>query len=398
VLILIIIDKQKKLKTTGFLIIALALIIIPLSFIKAQITDELVDVTADDIGYSEEAINNADEESTIEVEQSGTLIEIGNTTAEETTIIVRIPDSEDGTVDETLQVNTKTTSFINEDGEKNDLSYWIAGDVLKFKAKKNLNSGELIASQIRNRAMRKIHKGKNGWIKEIRTEENEIDVTWANKIFTLNLNEARMVAGLKNPASITDLKVDDRIRARVVEDNDGNDTTWNAKIVVVLRRGQTLFMRVTRWVVPGQIISIPDDINANPTTITVEILPSKFFQKGDVNNLIGAPGKQLEINITKNTDLRRKFLGKCFLNEFSEGDNILIIGRLNEETGHLDAKAIKNNTIQRLGVSKVISTVTQVNEASVEVTLKNGQKYTILANTNTKILKRGQNGAKICIF
>ncbi|MFC1615466.1 hypothetical protein ACFL2L_01575, partial [Patescibacteria group bacterium] len=302
--------RQKK--TLSFLILATLIIGLPILIVRAQENNDETDVTATDVGYSEEVVNNATEEDNTEVETSGTLIEIGNTTAEETTIIVRVPDGDDGTTDETLQVDTHATQFINEDGEASDLSNWIAGDALKFTAEKNLNSGELTANKVRNRSMRQFQRGKNGWITEIRVEENEMDVTWANQIFTLNVAEARMVAGLKNPATINDFQVGDRIRSRVIDDGDQNPATWDAKIVVVLRRGETLFMRVTRWVIPAKIISMPDDPTV-PTTITVEILPNKFHETGDVNNLIGNPGDTLEINIAEDTILRRRFLGKCFL-------------------------------------------------------------------------------------
>ncbi|MFH1030839.1 MAG: hypothetical protein V1770_06315 [bacterium] len=372
-----------------FLIAALV-ITVPALFAKAEEdADEASDITATDVGYSENVVNNATQESATEIETSGTLVEIGNTTAEETTIIVRVPDGEGGTTDETLQVDTQSTDFVNEDGESSDLSDWIAGDTLQFSAEKNLNSGELVAKKVRNRAMKKIHRGKNGWVTALRPEENEMDVTWANQTFTFNLSSARMVAGAKNPAAIADFQVGDRIRARLQDDGDKNPQTWNAKIVVVLRRGDALFMRVTRWVVPAKIVSMPDEPVAT-STITVKILPNKFHQEGDVNNLIGNPGDTLVVSISETTDLRRRFLGKCFLSEFSEGDNLRIVGRLNEQTGNLDAKTIKNNSIQKMGVQRRIGMVTEIDENSLKANLiKNSNPYTVTLSKDAKIHKRG---------
>lgn len=382
---------KKTIKIFSYLTI-LFMFAVPLAFIKAaeEITnEEPTDITASDVGLSETEINNAATEDLTSVETSGTLIEIGNTTAEETTVVVRMDDGNGGTVDNTLEVNTKTTEFTNEDGGKSDLSDWIAGDTLKFTATKNQNSGELNAEKIKNRAMRKIHKGINGWIKTINVNAGTIDVEWGKQIFTLNVKNAKMVAGVKNPATINDLKVGDRIRVRVEDDGDKNPATWKVDILVVLRRGNSLFMRITRWVVPAKIVSMPEDISSS-TTITVEILPSKFYQQGDVNNLIGAPGTQVEVDITNTTALRRRFLGKCFVQEFSEADNLQIIGRLNEATGHLDAKMIKNNTIQRLGVSSRIATVTNVANDSLEAHLIRGaQTYTIKLAANTEVYRRG---------
>ncbi|MFA6394234.1 MAG: hypothetical protein WCW25_05230 [Patescibacteria group bacterium] len=326
-----------------------------------------VEVTADDTGLSGEAINSATAEETEKVETTGTMIEIGNTTAEETTVVVRVPDGQGGTTDETLQIS-KATGLTNDAGQKTGLDDWIAGDQLTFSAIKNKNSGEYIASRIKNRAMKKGFKGANGWIKEIRADKNEVDVIYGKVIYTLDVSAAKMVAGLKNPAAITDLLAGDRIRARIIEDNDGNGLTWDAKTLVVLRRGKTLFMKVSRWVVPGKIVSLPDDLSAADGVMVIEILPNKFYQKGDVNNLIGEPGEKLEVLINNKTQLRRRFMGKCLLGEFTEGDTVQVLGRLNEITGQLDAKMIRDNSIQKLGVATRVAKINSVNTANNTLT------------------------------
>ena len=96
-----------------------------------------------------------------------------------------------------------------------DLSDWIAGDRIQYTAEEGDNSGELIATELKNISFRYNHHGRNGWIKEIRAEEDEMDVEWAGIIYTLNTADAKLVAGLKNPSNLEDFQVDDRIRARV---------------------------------------------------------------------------------------------------------------------------------------------------------------------------------------
>jgi len=351
-------------------------------------------VTADDLGASEEAINNATEEETEAEQETGTLIEIGNTTAENTTIIIRTTDDEGNTVDETLEISTDT--LIQEgDGSQADLSDWIAGDQITFWAERFKNSGQLVANRIRNHSFKRWHFGKNGWITAIRPDENEMDVEWNNNIFTLDVSEARMVAGLKNPATINDFEVGDRIRARVKEDGDKNPSTWDAEIVVVLRRGKDLFMRVTRWVVLGRIVAMPDDLTL-PTTIDVEVLPTKFFEKGDVNNLIGEPGTIIQVDINEDTKLVRRFFGKAMLKEFSEGDQVRIIGRRDENTGHLAARFMKNNNIQRLGVAHRLGKVVSIDEAAktfaVELirTRLDNKNFTVATDDETRFFKLGE--------
>jgi hypothetical protein len=350
------------------------------------------EVTAQDLGATEAEINNATEEEIVPTTQTGTLIEIGNTTAEETTVIVRVPDEQGTLEDRTLEIDTTNVDLENNQGDNSDLNDWIAGDQIRFEADENKNSGSIKARRVKNRSVRDEHRGKNGWITEIRPEQNQVDVTWRNKIYTLNLSNAHMVAGLKNPASIEDLQVGDRIRARVEDDGDSNDKTWDAKILVVLRRGKTLFMRVTRWVVYGKIAYIDEDAGI-PTTITVEVLPSRFYQEGDVNNLVGGPGDTLEVYIDGGTKLRRRYNGKALISEFSEGDKIQIIGRLNEGTGNLDAKRIRNTSIQKLGVARRIGIVQSVDADLGEIVAKvrrTDNEWRILVDDETELLKQGQ--------
>jgi len=245
--------------------------------------------------------------------------------------------------------------------------------------------------------MKKGYKGLNGWIKEIRADKNEVDITYGKTIQTLDLAQAKMVAGLKNPATVADLMVNDRIRARVVEDNDGNNSTWDAKTLVVLRRGGTLFMKVSRWVVPAKIVSLPEDLNAKEGIITVEILPNKFYQAGDVNNLIGAPGEKLEVKIDAKTQLRRRFMGKSLLGEFTEGDTVNILGRLNETSGQLEAKIIRNNSIQKLGTAVRVARIKSVDAANKKVTAsygKNGKEFTITLGDKGKVFERVQENSE----
>ncbi|MBU0636618.1 hypothetical protein KKH16_00180 [Patescibacteria group bacterium] len=379
---------------------AMAVAITPL-LAEEEIADAITDVnsdaiTATDIGAVDASlVNNASAEATENIATTGTLIEIGNTTAEETTIVVRTTDATGQTEDVTLEVPTANTTLTTDANVKADLSDWISGDQVTFTAKKFLNSGALQAKKITNRSFKKGEKGVNGWVKEIRADKNEIDVTWGKNIYTLNLAEAKIVAGAKNPATINDLLVGDRVRVRVIDDKDGNPATWKAKIVVVLRRGNDLFMRVTRWVIPAKITSIPTDLTL-PTIIEAEILPSKFYQKGDANNLVGAPGDKIYINIDNNTQLARRFLGKSLLSEMSVDDTIRVIGRRDETTGYINAKFIKNESIQVLGVAQRLGQITAIDAtaktATITILPEKANRETVLLKTTdkTKILRNNE--------
>ena len=397
--------KNKFLSRTLLWLIAFAMLMpLPLLKVAAEedvltVDDPLLDVstevTAADISATTSQVDNATTEATETLNTTGTLIEIGNTTADNTTIIIRTTDAQGNTEDQTVEVDMGSTSIVNNSGTASSLSDWIAGDQISFSATEYTNSGAIVAGKLRNLAHKLNNIGKNGWIAALRPEENEMDVTWGNQVFTLNTTDAKMVSGIHNPATLSDFKIGDRIRARVVDDGDGNPLTWKAQIVVVLRRGNALFMRVTRWVVPAEIYSIPEDLSL-PITIEVKILPSEFFEANDVNNLVGNPGEIIKVDINENTKLVRKFFGKAYLKEFSEGDELKIIGRRDETSGHLVAKFIKNNSIQKLGKVMRIGKINSIDTANntLNITLIRTRRairnWTIQVTPATKIIKNGQ--------
>ncbi len=360
-------------------------------------TDVNIDVRAEMLGAKENTVNEATSEATETVSGSGALIEIGNTTAKNTTIIIRTTTLSGVSEDRTFEIDNNTRLATNGGAQAN-LSDWIAGDSIAFTARHFINSDTLLATRLVNTSFKPGHTGINGWIRAINTDANKIDVLWSNNvIYTLNLDNANMVAGLKNPASINDLQINDRVRARVTDDNDGSKLTWNTSILVVLRRGETLFMRVTRWVVPATITLVPQNL-AVPITIEASVNDSKFYEKNDVNNLIGAPGTKIMIDISADTMLVRRYYGKALLNELSEGDSIRIIGRRDETTGHLVARVIKDESIQRLGVAHRLGSVTSIDNTAktLRITLlktdNSDKTWTVNTNNSTTIYINGRLG------
>ena len=239
---------------------------------------------------------------------------------------------------------------------------------------------------MQNRSFKGNSRGLNGWVKAVRAEANEVEVEWAGKIYTVKTTNAKMVAGLKNPAALADFQTGDRVRGRVTEDGDGNPLTVNGQILVVLRRGQDLFMRVTRWVVPAKITALPQDLTL-PTTIEAEVLPSKFYEQGDVNNLVGEPGAAIYIDITADTNLRRRYLGKALLSEFNVGDEVMVIGRRDESSGHILAQVLQNTSIQRVGIRYNLGKITAINSADKSFSLQLlpiGRAQTVTVQTADK--------------
>lgn len=283
---------------------------------------------------------------------AGMLIEIGSTDLP-TKIIVRNNKTKK---DYTVSAD-KNTILGQRRHQWTSLSDWIPGDQIRVIGKKNENTQVIDAIILANLSIKTAsNKGANGWITVIDTTAKTVTYQWKNREHSFNYNEnTRFVVGLKNPASVDDLKVGDRIRGRLLLRK--NETSL-AKIIVVLRRGKDLFMKIRTFVPRATLVNMQSTMV--PTTIHVKIDKTPGLRANDVNNLIGTEGKVVTINITENTVLVRKFFGRTTLSEFSPGDSLKIVGRVNDD-GTVDAKLLKDNNIWKTTIRGHSGVVTEVN-------------------------------------
>lgn len=292
-------------------------------------------------------------EETNRVRFSGMLVEVGSTDIP-TTLIVR--DNETGE-DYTIEV-TEETALGQMRGQETKLSDWIPGDQIKIVGKKNENTENIEAEILVNLSINiQKNEGINGWITEINKETNEIKYQWANVEQTISYNDTtRFVVGGINPASIDNLSINDRIRGRLVTDNAEGSL---AKIIIVLRRGEDLFMKIRTFRPNATLVRL--DSTVIPTTIQIKIEETPGLKEGDVNNLIGTEGDLVTVNITEDTKIVRKYFGQTNLDEFAVGDKISIVGRANDD-GTMDAKVLKNNSVWKTTLQGHAGVVTEVNE------------------------------------
>lgn len=316
-------------------------------------------------------------EPTIKVILSGSLLEIGSTDLP-TTLIVRAPAGD-------VTVNVGAGAIL---GERKDvvtkLDEWIPGDVLKIFGVKNLNTGVVDASAIANKTI-KVKKdfGLNGWIKAINKEANTIDVDWQGKTLVFHYTDAtRMVVPPKVKASVDDLQVGDRVRGRWVE---RRGDLPHATIMVVLRRGDDLRMKIRTWVFEGEL----SEINSAtvPTDIRVKVTKTAA-RPGDKNALI-AVGDERILHVKDDTKIVRRFMGKTDLSEYVAGDQLLVVGRLNDD-GTIDAKTLKNNSIWLVGTHGIAGEITAIDVAGSKFTMVWGDKtFTVEVSEKTEIKKAG---------
>jgi hypothetical protein len=286
-------------------------------------------------------------EENVAMNFAGALIEIG-TTELPTTLIV---ENNDTKVHYTVEA-LATTSI-----RPIDLLNWIPGDQVRVVGNLNKNTQTITANSLFNLSfIASQYDGFNGWITAIDKTASTFTYTWDNLSTTIKVSTStRIVSGLKNPATLADLKVGDRVRGRVFAN------TTDAKIVVVLRRGENLFMKIRTFVPNVELVRLSSTVV--PTTIQVKIIKTPGLKKNDVNNLIGTEGALITVNVTEDTILTRKYFGRTTLAEFQPGDNLRIVGRVNDD-GTIDAKLIKDNSIWQVNMFGHVGIVQSVNASS----------------------------------
>lgn len=300
-------------------------------------------------------------EDTTEIQFVGMLVEIGSTDLP-TTIIVRKNGT---TTDYTVKLDNDTI-FGQRKDQSTKLADWIPGDQIRVIGVKNENTDTIDATIAIDHSIQTSNNlGINGWITKIDKTTKEISYNWANTEHKFKYDDnTKFVAGLKNPATVDDLKINDRVRGRLLTRTGAETPT--AKIVVVLRRGADLFMKIRTFVPEGTLVRL--DSTVVPTTLQIKIEKTPGLRSGDVNNLIGTEGTLVTVNVTENTEIVRKYFGKTTLAELSIGDKLHIVGRVNDDNT-IDAKLIKDESIWKTNTAGYAGVVTAIDSANKTLTV-----------------------------
>ena len=295
-------------------------------------------------------------EAETDVHFVGALVEVGSTDVP-TNIIIR---PNEGGLDRTVEI-TEDTVIARRDDRGGALPGWIPGDQIRVIGKNNENTDVVEATIVVNLSIEfKKHRGINGWITTIDKDAQAITYQWMNVEHIFKYDDTtKFVAAGKNPATVDDLEINDRIRGRlqrVRTDAESSDDV--AKIVVVLRRGALLYMKIRTFTPIVTLVRL--DSTIIPTTIQVKMENTPGLKANDVNNLIGTEGALITVNVDENTRIVRKYFGRTDLSEFTVGDRLRIVGRVNDD-GTVDAKLIKNNSIWKTTTKGHAGVVTEVN-------------------------------------
>ncbi len=298
-------------------------------------------------------VAKADSESTTPISFSGQLIELSSTTAP-TTIVVRKDPAGEFT-DYTVDIDT-STKFGTNPVNTTLMDDWITGDGINVVGTLNNNTGVVTATTVVDASLNPQNmRGLNGWISSVGT--NSISVQWQGAEHNVNvISTTHMVVGSTNPAAITDFKVGDRVRIRL------DKGTENARIIVVLRRGDEIFLKArTRgfWVELTDI----DSSDATSGSLDATLLANPHLREGDVNNMVGVEGDSVKISYDDHTNFVRKFNGSSDVSEFQNGDKMFVVGRVNDD-GTISARLVKDDSMWKKGVAKHVGVVQSVDTSA----------------------------------
>lgn len=191
---------------------------------------------------------------------------------------------------------------------------YFPGDQLRINGRINKNTQVIAIDKITN-----ISAGDfisfECLLKEIDEDRLQCEENGNVHSFLYN-NDTKIVAGFINPATINDLRVNDKLKIRI-------DSQGNIKTLIVKKRGDLEFLKSHVFILNGVI----KEINNQENYLLIE---SEDLVK--------------KVIINDKTRLVKKYFGKFNLNNFKTGDDLYIIGRTNDGK-NFEAITIKNNSV-----------------------------------------------------
>ncbi|OGL66535.1 hypothetical protein A2856_02490 [Candidatus Uhrbacteria bacterium RIFCSPHIGHO2_01_FULL_63_20] len=321
----------------------------------------------------------ATSETTSRIAFEGQLIELSSTDLP-TTIVVR-KDPEGEFKDYTVEIPADARIF--PDGFT--MADWITGDSLAVKGELNENTGVVSAAAIQNISLDPFrHKGLNGWITALDLAASTMTVQWKGDEHVVQVTaDTKMVVPPKNPAALSDFKVGDRVRLRLVKGATANE----ARIIVALRRGDEIFLKARTRPFAGTLKAIDEA----GKSLTVELAANKHLRPDDVNNLVGVPGEILTVAVDEHTKIVRRFKGSSSLDEFTPGDRLFIVGRVNDD-GTIIARLIRNDSIVKAGLPRHLGKITAIDTAANVLTVQVVRKADVRAETKVRLQAQNDDG------
>jgi len=217
----------------------------------------------------------------------------------------------------------KTQLFIRDNFDKQEYlvlsttssNKYLPGDQIKISGQINKNTRVIMASTINNLSAKDLIVF-DCFLKDIDKVNSTIDCRESDTTHTFNFkDDARLVAGLKNPASLEDLQINDEMRVRI-------DEFGNIKIGITKKRGNTDFFVNNINILKGVI----REINTSENYL-----------------ILDSDDSLIKLNINPDTLLVQKYFGKLSFSILNIGDDLYIVAK--KVNNDFSAITIKNNSI-----------------------------------------------------
>lgn len=319
------------------------------------------ELAGDESASSEEG--SVDEDAMVDFEKIGQLVEIEGTEVPTSVVITEVEFTKNGpTFKDQYTINIYDSTELDF-----QLNWWMAGDLIKVEGEMNESTGLVDATEIKHLSHGgKFNIGHNGWIDEINTEENYLQVQWFNELTKVNIiDETRIIIPGIGDVTINDLKLQDRVRIRGAK---VADKEINAKTIIVLRRGKIKFVKLRTKKFLANYVGMQDE-----NTFTVE-------GRRDTYTVHLTDYTKILINKEKQADM----------SNFSEGDRLFLVARLNDD-GTLDAKVVRDFVGLNEGGS-IVGVVGRIDETNGVIILKfHHKKFRVDIDENTEIVDEDGN-------
>ncbi len=311
-----------------------------------------------------QAAEGEDETTYTEVSFAGMLRELSSTEVPTTIVVQENETEENYTVD--IDEETLFGYGLSDITKMED---WITGDQIRVIGLQDDNTGVINATVVINLSMKPyLYRGLNGWITDIDEDDSTMTIQWNNIEHTVDVTEdTHMVAGDLNPAALSDYEIEDRVRIRVERDSDGGD---DATIIVLLRRGDEIYLKARTRGFQAELTGISGE--EGDATLTLTLLANPHLQEGDVNNLVGVEGDTVTVVIDENTKYVRRFMGESDFEDLAVGDELHIVGRVNDDET-ITAWVVRNKNLWTAVPVFHVGLVTDVTSDSVYVDAYNNQ-------------------------
>jgi hypothetical protein len=218
-----------------------------------------------------------------------------------------------------------------ESSSLEDLKDFLPGDQLQINGVINKNTGLISAGIIKNLSLESVD-GDAFICKLESLDSTSINCSESGSEGNFNiLATTRIIAGLKNPGTLNDLRVGDILNIR-------RDKEGNVKTLLLRESGKTLFVR-------SHVFRVQAWVSARGETDDSLLLKAKNIPES-IQAFGLNPNNDLTLYLKPDTKLVKKYFGRIKTIDIQPGHELDVYGRISDD-GQLYAMTIKDLSLWR---------------------------------------------------